>query len=129
TDRGENRLPGVMTDASNMTRDNGTYSLGDRRRMNNLGSRRWHTDGSFKQYPVKYSLLAARSVVRQGGETQFADMRAAYEALPDDLKQHIDGLTVEHNLLHSRRMVGFFEADDKERRERVAVHQPLVRVH
>ena len=129
TDKGENRLPGVMTDASNMTKDKGTFGAGDARRMNNLGSRRWHTDGSFKQHPVKYSLLAARSVVRQGGETQFADMRAAFDALPDDLKQRVEGLVVEHNLLHSRRMVGFFDANDKERNELVAVHQPLVRVH
>ena len=129
TDKGENRLPGVMTDASNMTKGNGTYGAGDARRMNNLGSRRWHTDGSFKAQPVKYSLLAARSVVRQGGETQFADMRAAYDALPDDLKERIEPLVVEHNLLHSRRMVGFFEANDKERSELVSVHQRLVRRH
>ena len=123
------RLGSEMTDASNLSEDNQVLGAGDRRRMNNLGSRRWHTDGSFKKYPVKYSLLAARSVVRHGGETQFADMRAAYDALPEDLRQRVDGLIVEHNLLHSRRQVGFVEANDKERNELVAVHQPLVRVH
>ena len=106
TETGEFRLPALMTDASNLGKDNKTFGPGDARRMANLGSRRWHTDGSFKMRPVKYSLLAARTVTRQGGETQFADMRGAYDALPDDLKERIDGLIVEHNLLHSRRMVG-----------------------
>jgi alpha-ketoglutarate-dependent 2,4-dichlorophenoxyacetate dioxygenase len=61
TDKGEFRLPALMTDASNIGKDNRTFGAGDARRMNNLGSRRWHTDGSFKMRPVKYSLLAART--------------------------------------------------------------------
>ena len=129
TEKGEFRLPALMTDASNLGKDNQTYGAGDARRMNNLGSRRWHTDGSFKMRPVKYSLLAARTVTRQGGETQYADMRGAYDALPDDLKARIDGLVVEHNLLHSRRMVGFAEANEIEKARLGSVNQRLVRRH
>lgn len=127
--KGEFRLPALMTDASNMSKDNRTFAAGDARRMSNLGSRRWHTDGSFKERPVKYSLLAARSVVSHGGETQFADMRGAYDALPDGLKLSIDGLVVEHNLLHSRRMVGFAEANETEKAKLGSVHQRLVLRH
>jgi alpha-ketoglutarate-dependent 2,4-dichlorophenoxyacetate dioxygenase len=129
TEKGEFRLPALMTDASNLGKDNQAFGAGDARRMNNLGSRRWHTDGSFKMRPVKYSLLAARTVTRQGGETQYADMRGAYDALPDDLKERIDGLVVEHNLLHSRRMVGFAEANEIEKARLGSVHQRLVRRH
>ena len=129
TETGEFRLPALMTDASNLGKDYKTFGAGDSRRMANLGSRRWHTDGSFKMRPVKYSLLAARTVTRQGGETQFADMRGAYDALPDDLKERIDSLIVEHNLLHSRRMVGFAEANELEKARLGSVHQRLVRRH
>jgi alpha-ketoglutarate-dependent 2,4-dichlorophenoxyacetate dioxygenase len=129
TEKGEFRLPALMTDASNLGKDYQTFGAGDARRMSNLGSRRWHTDGSFKMRPVKYSLLAARTVTRQGGETQFADMRGAYDGLPDDLKERIDGLIIEHNLLHSRRMVGFAEANELEQARLGSVHQRLVRRH
>jgi alpha-ketoglutarate-dependent 2,4-dichlorophenoxyacetate dioxygenase len=130
TNKGEGRLPGLMTDASNIGKDNRTFGAGDARRMNNLGSRRWHTDGSFRPQPVKYSFLAARSVVQQGGETQFADMRNGYDALPDDLKERIEGLVIEHSLLHSRRMAGFHaEPTDLERLKLQSVHQRLVRRH
>ena len=130
TSKGEGRLPGLMTDASNIGKDNRTFGAGDARRMNNLGSRRWHTDGSFRPQPVKYSFLAARSVVQQGGETQFADMRNGYDALPNDLKERIEGLVVEHSLLHSRRMAGFHaEPTDLERLKLASVHQRLVRRH
>jgi alpha-ketoglutarate-dependent 2,4-dichlorophenoxyacetate dioxygenase len=129
TKKGEFRLPQLMTDASNIGRDNRTFEEGDQRRMNNLGSRRWHTDGSFRPHPVKYSLLAARTVTKAGGETQFADMRAAYDGLPDELKARIGDLAVEHSLLHSRRMVGFAEATELEKAALHSVHQRLVRTH
>lgn len=129
TEIGEHRLPAQMTDASNLGKDNRAFAAGDARRMNNLGSRRWHTDGSFRERPVKYSLLAARTVVQQGGETQFADMHGAYDALPDDLKGRIENLVVEHSLLHSRRMAGFAVATEVEKERLGSVHQRLVRRH
>lgn len=129
TEKGEFRLPALMTDASNIGKGNQTFGAGDARRMANLGSRRWHTDGSFKPRPVKYSLLAARTVARLGGETQFADMRAAYDALPDDLKVQLEDLRVEHSLIHSRRMAGFTEATDLEKAALSSVHQRLIRRH
>ena len=118
-----------MTDAGNIGNDARTYGAGDARRMNNLGSRRWHTDQSFKMRPVKYSLLHARTVAKQGGETQFADMRGAYDALPEDLKERVEGLVIEHSLLNSRKNVGFTDASELEKARLASVHQRLVRRH
>ena len=74
-----------MTDSSNIGTDDKTFQRGDRRRMNLLGSRRWHTDGSYKKIPAKISFLQAHVVPEKGGETQFADMQAAYESFPPEL--------------------------------------------
>jgi alpha-ketoglutarate-dependent 2,4-dichlorophenoxyacetate dioxygenase len=80
-----------MTDASNLSKDNQVLGAGDRRRVNNLGSRRWHTDGSYKRCSGKYLLLSCHSVIEDGGQTQFADMGAGYDALPEKLKQLVEG--------------------------------------
>jgi len=129
TEKGDKRLPKLMTDSSNLGKDNQPFDAGDKRRMNNLGSRRWHTDQSFKMRPVKYSLLCARTVAKQGGETQFADMRGAYDALPGGLKERITDLAIEHSLLSSRSKVGFTDATELEKARLASVHQRLVRRH
>lgn len=121
------RLNAQMTDASNIGVDGNTLAAGDKRRMNNLGSRRWHTDGSFNRTPVKYSFLSGRVVAERGGETQFADMRAGYDAVPPEMREMIEDLRVEHNLLHSRTMAGFPESTETEQRTLVPMHQRLVR--
>ena len=118
-----------MTDASQHRQRRKTFDAGDARRMNNLGSRRWHTDQSFKMRPVKYSLLCARTVAKQGGETQFADMRGAYDALPDELRERITDLAIEHSLLSSRSKVGFTDANELEKARLASVHQRLPRRH
>src|SRR5262249_37734095 len=69
-DPSKRRLGGEMTDASNLSEDSEVLGAGDRRRMNNLGSRRWHTDGSYKRYSGKYSLLSCHSTIHDGGQTQ-----------------------------------------------------------
>lgn len=125
----EARLAAEMTDASNLARGDKPLDAGDRRRMNNLGSRRWHTDGSFNRVPVKYSFLSGRVVATSGGETQFADMRAGYDALPEELRQMVEDLRVEHNLLHSRAMCGFPAATEEERATLLPFHQRMVRRH
>ena len=102
---------------------------GDRRRVNNLGSRRWHTDGSYKRLSGKYSLLSCHSVVADGGQTQFADMRAGYDALPDKMKQLVEGLVVEHSIFHSRAVVGFSGFSAEEQASLPSAQHPLVRMH
>ncbi len=123
------RLGGEMTDASNLGEDSQVLGAGDRRRMNNLGSRRWHTDGSYKRLSGKYSLLSCHAAVAEGGQTQFADMRAGYDALPDKMKQLIEGLVVEHSIFHSRAVLGYTEFSAEEQAALPSARHPLVRIH
>ena len=77
----EYRLPTTFADVSNLDKENNVYTREDRRRLFGIGNRLWHSDSSFKPLPAKYSLLHARAIPSKGGNTQFADMRAAYDAL------------------------------------------------
>src|SRR5437899_6363105 len=77
----EYRLPTSFADVSNLDKHNNVYARDDRRRLFAIGNRLWHSDSSFKVIPAKYSLLHARSIPSKGGNTEFADMRAAYDAL------------------------------------------------
>jgi alpha-ketoglutarate-dependent 2,4-dichlorophenoxyacetate dioxygenase len=89
----------------------------------------WHSDSSFKPVPATYSLLSGRVVVDQGGETEFADMRAAYDALEDETKTEIQDLICEHSLLYSRATLGFTDLTEAERSTMRPVRQALVRTH
>ena len=126
---GEHRLAAAITDVSNIGKDAQTFQAGDRRRMNNLGSRRWHTDSSYLPVSARYSLLSAHSVPPVGGETQFADMRAAYDALPDHLRDLVETLEAEHDVIYSRSVVGFTDVEPNERAALPPTHKKLVRVH
>ena len=103
----ELRLQAGMNDVSNLDKDGKPLPRDDRRRMFNLGNRLWHSDSSFRAIPAKYSLLSARIVNAKGGNTEFADMRAAYDALDDDTKREIEDLVCEHSLIYSRGSLGF----------------------
>jgi len=123
------RVSDRLVDISNLDEDNRVLSAGDRRRMFALGNQLWHTDSSFKRIPAKYSLLHAHAVTPEGGETQVADMRAAYDALPAKMKARIDGLVAEHSIFHSRSKLGFTEFSAEERAALPPVQHSLVRVH
>jgi alpha-ketoglutarate-dependent 2,4-dichlorophenoxyacetate dioxygenase len=98
----------------------------DRRRMYSLGNRLWHTDASFQDPAGRYSLLHARVVPPVPADTEYADMRAAYDALDDEMKQRLEGLKVHHSIAYSRQTLGFeFSAEEAGRLEG-AVH-PLIR--
>ena len=125
----ERRLPVDMADVSNLDRDHKPLARDDRRRMFNLGNRLWHSDSSYRAVPAKYSLLSGRIVVQQGGRTEFADMRAAYDALDDATKAEIEDLVCEHSLIYSRGDLGFTELTDEERTMFGPVRQRLVRTH
>ena len=129
TTTSERRLPLDMQDASNLDKDQKPFARDDRRRMFNLGNRLWHSDSSYRAIPAAYSLLSGRIVVPQGGRTEFADMRAAYDALDDATKAEIEDLECEHSLLFSRGELGFTEVSDAERAMFAPVRQPLVRRH
>ena len=125
----ERRLPLDMQDASNLDKDQKPLARDDRRRMFNLGNRLWHSDSSYRAVPAKYSLLSGRIVVEQGGHTEFADMRAAYDALDADTKAEVEDLVCEHSLIFSRGSLGFTELTDEERAMFKPVRQRLVRTH
>ena len=125
----EYRLKDGMIDVSNLDQGGKPLDRNDRRRMFNLGNRLWHSDSSYRAVPAKYSLLSGRVVAAKGGNTEFADMRAAYDALDADMKALIEDLVCEHSLLYSRGSMGFTEFSDHERRLFKPVHQRLVRTH
>jgi alpha-ketoglutarate-dependent 2,4-dichlorophenoxyacetate dioxygenase len=125
----EYRLPNTFADVSNLDKDHRPFARDDRRRLYSLGNRLWHSDSSFKAVPAKYSLLHARKIPSKGGNTEFADMRAAYDALDDETKALVENLVCEHSQLYSREMLGFAEFTDEERARFAPVRQRLVRTH
>jgi alpha-ketoglutarate-dependent 2,4-dichlorophenoxyacetate dioxygenase len=100
-----------MADVSNLDRDGKLRAASDRMRLTALGNRLWHSDASFRAVPAKYSLLSARNVPGTGGNTEFADMRAAYDALDDATKAEIEDLLTEHSNAYSREQIGFLKSD------------------
>ena len=123
------RLDNHMADISNLDEHNRVLPKDDRRRLNALGNRMWHSDSSFKRIPARFSLLSARVIPSEGGETQFADMRAAWDALPDKMKARLEGLICEHTQLFSRGRIGFTDYAPEERAKMAPVPQVLVRTH
>ncbi len=123
------RVSEQLVDISNLDENNRVLGAMDRRRMFALGNQLWHTDSSFKRIPAKYSLLHAHAVTPEGGETQLADMRAAYDALSSKMKAKLDGLLAEHSIFHSRSKLGFTEFSDEERAALPPVQHAVVRVH
>jgi len=125
----EKRLSPLMNDVSNLGQDHKPMARDDRRRLFNLGNQLWHSDSSFRAVPAKYSILSGRIVVDKGGNTEFADMRAAYDALSDQMKATVESLVCEHSLMYSRGALGFTELSDDERAMFRPVRQSLVRIH
>jgi alpha-ketoglutarate-dependent 2,4-dichlorophenoxyacetate dioxygenase len=120
---------GLVNDISNLDLDNQVLARDNRRRLFSLGNRLWHSDSSFKEVPAKYSLLSARLIPSAGGNTEFADMRAAYDALDSETKAEIEDLVCEHSQLYSRSLLGFADFTDEERIRFRPVLQRLVRRH
>jgi alpha-ketoglutarate-dependent 2,4-dichlorophenoxyacetate dioxygenase len=124
----QKRLDPLINDVSNLGHDHKPLPRDDRRRLFNLGNQLWHSDSSFRAIPAKFSILSGRIVVDKGGNTEFADMRAAYDALDDETKALIEDLVCEHSLMYSRGQLGF-EITPEERMTFRPVRQRLVRTH
>jgi alpha-ketoglutarate-dependent 2,4-dichlorophenoxyacetate dioxygenase len=118
-----------MNDISNIDVDGKLLAADDRRRMFNLGNQLWHSDSSFKATPAKYSMLHARVIPPEAGETEFADMRAAWDALPATARAKCRDLVTEHSLVFSRGKLGFTDYTEQELRDFAPVRQRLVRWH
>jgi alpha-ketoglutarate-dependent 2,4-dichlorophenoxyacetate dioxygenase len=127
--RNELRLDPAFADVSNLDKTGERLARDDRRRMASLGNRLWHSDASFRVVPAKYSILSGRIVVTKGGNTEFADMRAAYDALDAATKREVEDLICEHSLIFSRAQLGFEAYKAEELARMKPVRHRLVRTH
>ena len=118
-----------LNDISNLDKNGELLPRDDRRRLFGLGNLLWHSDSSFKDVPAKYSLLSARKIPPTGGNTEFADMRAAYDALDDAAKLEVRDLICAHSQVFSRGILGFDDFTPEERQKWAPVRQRLVRRH
>ncbi len=125
----DKRLSTGMVDVSNLAKDGKPLPADSRQRLFNMGNMLWHSDSSFRTTPAKYSLLSARVVNKKGGNTEFADMRAAYDSLGEEAKREIEPLICEHSLMYSRGSLGFLDYTDEEKELFKPVRQRLVRTH
>src|SRR5215475_5689088 len=123
------RLTSGLNDVSNLGKDGKPLARDSRAALFNLGNWLWHSDSSFRPIPAKFSLLSARVVNPKGGNTEFADMRAAYDTLDEELKAEIDDVICEHSLMYSRGSLGFLDYTDEEKEMFKPVLQRLVRTH
>ena len=97
--------------------------------VSNIANQLWHSDSSFQRPAAKYSMLSAVVLPTRGGETEFADLRAAYDALSDELKAELEALEAEHYALHSRFLLGDSDYTEEQRNAIPPVHWPIVRMH
>ena len=118
-----------IADQSNLDADDRLREQQDRRRFRSLANRLWHTDSSFRRIPGALSMLHAHVVPPSGGETEFADLRAAYDELPAALKGQIEHLVAEHEYAYSRAKIGFGDFNADERSALPPVVQRVVRTH
>ena len=125
----ERRLSVKMGDVSNLDQHGKVLAKDDRRRMFNLGNRLWHSDSSYRAIPAKCSLLSCRSKPTRGGNTEFAFMPAAHDAIDDETKAEIDNLICEHSLIYSRGQLGFGDFTPEELKTFAPVRQALVRAN
>src|ERR1700749_1531621 len=123
------RLDSSLNDVSNLGKDGKPLPRDHRTHLFNLGNCLWHSDSSFRPIPAKFSLLSALVGNPKGGNTEFADMRAAYDALDDETKAEIEDLICEHSLMYSRGSLGFIDYSDEEKQLFKPVRQRLVRPH
>jgi alpha-ketoglutarate-dependent 2,4-dichlorophenoxyacetate dioxygenase len=118
----------ALTDISNLDENGEVLASQDRRRMYSLGNRLWHTDASFQDPAGRYSLLSARVIPAVRADTEFADMRAAYDALDEEMKARIANLRAHHSIAYSRITLGF-EFSPQEQKQLEGALQPLVRTN
>jgi alpha-ketoglutarate-dependent 2,4-dichlorophenoxyacetate dioxygenase len=127
--RQHRRVRPEFADVSNLDEEGRVAGRDHRRILSNMATQLWHTDSSYKKPAAKFSLLYCSAIPDWGGETEFADMRAAYDALPDRLRAEAEGREVEHYVHHSRATLGFAPSEDELAGAIPPVTWPLVRIH
>jgi alpha-ketoglutarate-dependent 2,4-dichlorophenoxyacetate dioxygenase len=121
------RIDNRVSDVSNLGEDNEILPAESRKRASGLANRLWHTDSIFKHVPALTSLLYAHQIAPIGGLTEFADARAAWDALPAAKQQALEGLKVFHSIFHSRAKIGMTDFTERERASLPGAEQVLVR--
>ena len=116
----------ALGDISNLDENGEIMKTSNRRRMYGLGNRLWHTDASFQDPPGRYSMLSAKVVPPVEADTEYADMRAAYDALPEEEKIRLEGLRAHHSIAYSRQTLGFEFSESEQDALKGAIH-PLIR--
>jgi alpha-ketoglutarate-dependent 2,4-dichlorophenoxyacetate dioxygenase len=125
----DRRLSMKVNDISNLDKDGNVVERDDRRRLFGLGNMLWHSDSSFKATPAKFSLLSAKVIPSDGGNTEFADMRAAFAGLDTNTQEQCRSLIARHSQLYSRGLLGFDDFSEAQRKKWAPVLQRLVRTH
>jgi alpha-ketoglutarate-dependent 2,4-dichlorophenoxyacetate dioxygenase len=120
---------GEIADISNLDEKGAVRERGDHRRLDALANQLWHSDASFRPISGELSMLYAHVVPPKDGDTEFADLRAAYDELDDEAKEMIEGLVCEHSIFHSRGLLGHTDYTEEERAALPTVRHPLVRTH
>ncbi|UYN94649.1 MAG: TauD/TfdA family dioxygenase [Enhydrobacter sp.] len=118
-----------IADISNLDGDGKVLDVDARRRLDWLANRLWHTDASFRAVPGALSMLYAHVVPGEGGDTEFADLRAAYDALPAAMKERIEGMVAMHSIFHSRGQLDVTRYTEQELASLPPVPQRVVRTH
>ncbi len=116
-------------DISNLDQSGGILGDNNARASFMLGNQLWHTDSSFRQESATWSMLHAKAIPPAGGDTEFADTRAAYDALPEAMKRRLEGLVAEHSLWHSRARLGGYVPTEEERKSYPSARHKVVRRH
>jgi alpha-ketoglutarate-dependent 2,4-dichlorophenoxyacetate dioxygenase len=125
----KSRLAAEMIDLSNLDENGFVFDRNSRKILSNMGTRLWHTDSSYKRPAAKFSALACYARPSWGGETEFCDLRAAYDSLPEALRREAEGRFAEHWVHHSRSTLGFEPTADEIKAAMDPVTWPLVRTH
>jgi alpha-ketoglutarate-dependent 2,4-dichlorophenoxyacetate dioxygenase len=118
-----------LIDIGNVALDGSVAAPDNRKLIGVLANQLWHADSTFQDLPVKYSMLSAVVVPEEGGETQWADLRAAWDALPEKTRRHVEGRTARHSAFHSRIALGDDTYDAAQLARFPPVERPLVHVH
>ncbi len=118
-----------LADISNVQLDGKVAARDHAKIVNNIANQLWHSDSSFQKPAARYSMLHAVVIPSGGGETEFCDLRAAYDALPQELKSEIADLQAEHHALHSRFMLGDTGYTEEQKKTIPPALWPLVRTH
>lgn len=118
-----------LVDVGNLDETGNIHAADDPRRSFHKGNLLWHSDVTFDAVRATYSLLSAHAVPPTGGDTEFADMRAAYAALPEGLKTRVAGLSAEHSIWYSRALGGMDDVGEAVRATRPPAQHPIVQIN